>query len=93
MSDVAVQCQPAGDGWACTVTVAEGGRSTSHAVTVSRPELRRLVGEGDDPTQLVKASFDYMLEREPKESILRNFAVSEIERYFPGYPTEIRARL
>lgn len=93
MSDVAVQCRPAGDGWACTVTVAERGSSTSHAVTVSRPELRRLAGEGDDPTQLVKVSFEYLLEREPREAILGSFAISEIERYFPGYPTEIRARL
>jgi hypothetical protein len=93
MSDVRVECRPAGDGWACEVTVSEGGDSTSHAVTVSRHELRRLAGEGDEPSGLVKASFDYLLEREPRESILRSFAISEIERYFPGYPSEIRTRL
>lgn len=94
MSDVAVQCEPAGDGWACRVTVSEpSGSTTQHGVTVSRAEIRRLAGDLDDPRSLVEASFAYLLEREPKESILRSFAISEIERYFPSYPTEIRARL
>ena len=93
MSDVRVDCQPAGDGWSCRVTVAEAGGSTQHEVTVSPAELRRLAAELDDPRRLVEASFAYLLEREPKESILRNFAISEIERYFPSYAQEIGARL
>ena len=38
---------------------------------------------------LVTRSFDFLLEREPPTSILRNFALPDIERYFPDYPTKI----
>jgi len=42
---------------------------------------------------LVKASFEFLLEHEPATSILRTFSLDVIRQYFPGYPAEIRARL
>jgi hypothetical protein len=42
---------------------------------------------------LVRASFGFLLEREPRESILRSFDLSAISRYFPEYEREIRQRL
>jgi len=33
----------------------------------------------------VRESFRFLLEREPKESILREFDLSVIKRYFPDY--------
>ena len=41
----------------------------------------------------MKRSFEFLLEREPKELILRQFALPAIGRYFPDYPAEIRKRL
>lgn len=38
---------------------------------------------------LVEASFAFLLEREPKESILREFDLTVIGRYFPEYEQEI----
>jgi hypothetical protein len=38
----------------------------------------------------VRACFDFLLEREPKESILRSFDVTVIGRYFPEFETTIR---
>jgi len=53
-----------------------------------------LVAElGVSAERLVEESFRFLLEREPKESILQNFALPVIERYFPEYPAEIRTRL
>ena len=69
------------------VTVTEGGASTSHEVTVS-PDETALIGDRD-PADLVEASIRFLLEREPKESILRRFDLSMIARYFPEYPTKI----
>ena len=40
---------------------------------------------------LVRASFEFLLAREPKESILRQFELPVIERYFQEYPRVIRA--
>ena len=46
-----------------------------------------------DPAGLVRDSFDFLLEREPRESILRAFELSEIGRYFPEWEAEIRRRV
>ena len=63
-------------------------QTTTHRVRVSRAERERF--GGDDVADLVKRSFDFMLAREPNTSILREFDLSTIERYFPEYPREIR---
>lgn len=73
------------------VTVREGGGSSEHIVTVSDGDLVRF-GPGSDKETLVEESFRFLLEREPKESILSTFALSVIGRYFPEYPVEIRKR-
>ncbi len=39
-----------------------------------------------------RASFTFLLEREPRESILRDFDPTVIGRYFPAYEREIRSR-
>ena len=39
--------------------------------------------------QLVEESFDFLLQREPKESILSEFDLSVISRYFPDYERAI----
>jgi hypothetical protein len=62
-------------------------------VTVSRDELQRYAPGTNDPQRLVEASFTYLLEREPKESILRSFSIGTIERYFPSFAAEIGDRL
>jgi hypothetical protein len=70
------------------VTVAEGTTSTSHLVTVPPDTITRL-GRGAAAQALVRASFRFLLAREPKESILRRFDLTVIERYFPDYPDRI----
>jgi hypothetical protein len=71
------------------VTVYEGGSRTVHDVTV-RPEDLTRYAPGATPERLIEASFRFLLEREPKEAILRRFEISVIERYFPEYPKSIR---
>ncbi len=46
-----------------------------------------------EPDELVKKSFEFLLEREPKESILREFNLSVIFRYFPEYEKEIKKQV
>ncbi len=75
-------------GWVAAVRVQHGGASTRHRVTVREEDLRRY--GSDDPSELVRRSFAFLLEREPSTSILREFRITEIERYFPEYTTEIR---
>jgi hypothetical protein len=75
------------------VTVRDGGSETRHAVRVEKDDLETLQPGAQDPSELVHASFQFLLEREPKDSILRRFRLTEIARYFPDYEREIRRRL
>jgi len=92
MSTVEVSAAVVGDGWDCIVTVRDGSE-TRHRVRVSRADLARLAPGASDPVGLVEASFVYLLERETKESILREFDLTVIGRYFPDYEREIVHRL
>jgi len=91
-SQLAVQAERHAESWRCRVTVRDRGE-TSYDVAVSAADLARLDPERADPVRLVRASFEFLLEREPKESILRSFDLPVIGRYFPEYETEIRRRL
>jgi hypothetical protein len=66
------------------VVVREGGGETSHDVTLARDLLFRLSPK-ESPEAFVRRCFEFLLERETKESILRRFDVSVIGRYFPEF--------
>jgi hypothetical protein len=90
MAEIDVRCEPDGHGWTCRVEVAEGGTTTSHRVTVEPADLARLDPGAANPTDLVRRSFAFLLEHEPKESILRTFELTVIGRYFPDWERSIR---
>ena len=90
MATIDVACDPTDEGWSCLVRVSEGGASTSHRVTVAATDLARLDPGAADPAGLVQRSFAFLLEREPKESILRSFDLTVIGRYFPEWEASIR---
>lgn len=81
---VSVAAKPTESGWTCTVAVTEKGSTTHHTVHVSKFDLERW-GRGGSPEELVRRSFEFLLQREPKEAILRTFDLSVIQRYFPDY--------
>ena len=61
---------------------------TRHRVTMARETCERLTGGKFSPEQCVEAAFAFLLEREPKESILRRFDLTVISRYFPEFERE-----
>jgi hypothetical protein len=75
------------------VRVTENGKETTHLVTVKPEDYLRLTGGKVDASELVKKSFEFLLEREPKESILPRFDLTVISEYFPKYEQEIKGRL
>lgn len=75
------------------MVVDDGAGRTRHAVAVRRADLARLDPGQLDPLRLVRASFEFLLEHEAKESILRSFDLPVVGRYFPEYEDEIRRRL
>ena len=91
--EVTVDCRRADGGWHCDVILGDDAAATSHAVTVSDETLQVLAPGAGDPRGLVDASFQFLLEREPRESILRTFELPVIGSYFPEWEREMQARL
>ena len=85
MSEIAVECSVAEGGWLARVTVSDRGSSRQFEVGVSLAELARFDPGATDPDSLVRRSFEFLLAREPKESILPVFGLSVIARYFPEF--------
>ncbi|HVA73380.1 MAG TPA: hypothetical protein VNF71_02290 [Acidimicrobiales bacterium] len=92
MTEIDLTCKPSSTGWVCEVTV-RNDHETRHRVHVTRADLARLAPGASDPEALVRASVDFLRERESNESILREFDLSAIGQYFPEYEGEIRHRL
>lgn len=75
------------------VIVREAGSRSTHRVTLPEDYYQKLTGGKVPPEELVRRSFEFLLEREPKESILSHFDLPVIAHYFPEYESEIRNRL
>jgi hypothetical protein len=84
---IAVSVRESGGGHVAEITLKDR-ETTTHRVRVSRAERERYGAE--DVADLVKRSFEFLLAREPNTSILREFDLSTIERYYPGFAREIR---
>lgn len=75
------------------VTVSGEGADTSHTVTLPQSLVDDLGLPDVDQETLVKESFEFLLEREPPTSILREFPLTTISEFFPEYLSELRRRL
>ena len=87
MAAVVVTVHEDSGGWLAVVTV-HADTSTTHRVGVTHAEHARF-GDGD-VTELVRRSFEFLLARESNRSILREFTLGDIERYFPEFGRHIR---
>jgi hypothetical protein len=87
-----VSCEAHDGGWRCTVVVGDDPGATQHEVFVDRATLDDLAPAAT-PEMLVTESFAFLLERESRESVMREFELPIIGRFFADYPDEIRRRL
>ena len=72
--------------------VSVGGPSpTTHRVTASEDYVRSLTGGRAPGVEVVRKSFEFLLEREPNTSILRSFELRVIQQYFPEYEKVVSA--
>ena len=90
---ITVSCESDRDRWRCEVRIGDDPDATRHQVAVSDEDLVKLAPAGTSVERVVEASFVFLLEREPRESILRQFDLAVIARYFPEYEREIWRRL
>lgn len=65
--------------------VVDNGTQTTHIVTLSTQYYQKLTNGQATPEELIRKSFEFLLEREPNTSILRSFDLPVIGNYFPEY--------
>ena len=75
------------------VRVTERGSTSTHHITLDPTDHSKLAGGKATPEELIRRSFEFLLERESRESILSRFDLPVIGRYFPEYEREIQKRL
>ncbi len=81
-----------GQTWEFKVEVGDEKDKLTYTVFLSRDYWRKLAGNKINPDTLVKRSFDFLLEREPKGSILSEFNLNVIPQYFPEYEEEVKVK-
>ena len=74
------------------VTV-KADRTTIHTVSLNEPYYQKITGGKGTREGLIQTSFEFLLERESNSTILSQFDLPEIGRYFPEYERTIRSRL
>ena len=86
MSDVAISviADPARP-LTLDVVVRDARGESRHRVTMQAGDAARWAEFGAGPSQCVEAAMRFLLDREPKESILGAFDMGVIRRYFPDF--------
>ena len=94
-AEIDVACVETDRTWACAVRVRDRGGATEHEVSVDEIDLPAALdgAETPDVERLVQRTFEFLLERESKDQILRRFELPVVARFFPDYPREIERRL
>jgi hypothetical protein len=82
MAAAAVTVREDAGGWIADVRI-DAATTTTHRVRVTAVERERF--GGGDVEDLVRRSIEFLLAREANTSILREFSLATIERYFPEY--------
>ena len=82
-----------GDPLKFAVTVTDEKGESLHVVTMSPVTYEQLAGGKHTPVACVEAVFRFLLDREPKESILTRFDITVIAHYFPEFDRKLPAYL
>lgn len=73
--------------------MVDGNISSVHTVSVQPQYAEKLVAAPVSLEELIRCSFEFLLQRESNSSILRRFDLSVIAQYFPEYEQSIRQKL
>ena len=67
-----------------------GDKQTKHLVSLSDKLYFSLTSKKISKKELLKYSFQFLLEREPNTTILSSFELTEISKYFPEYLKKVK---
>jgi len=73
------------------VTESDGsGSQNRHKISMDKGYYEKISNGIIGPEDFVKKSFEFLLKREDKNSILKEFNIKQISEYFPEYEAEIK---
>ena len=81
------------EGWTFLVELGRGDNLIEYYVDVGREYWTRLTGRRVEPADLVESTFKFLLDKEPKEMIMKKFNLSDVSKSFPQYEGEIKANV
>jgi hypothetical protein len=86
MSAPSVSVTPCpGSGFTFDVIVRDLRGESRHQVTIEANEAEHWAKLGAEPSHCAEAVMRFLLDREPKESILSAFDMGVVRRYFPEF--------
>ena len=59
-----------------------------YVVTMSGDEYRRY-SSTEEPDEVIRATFKFLLDQEDPEMIFERFSISTVEQHFPEYPDRL----
>lgn len=80
-------------GWEFLVEIVDEESKAEFKITLDKEYWEKLTNAVHIPEELIRKSVEFLLQREPKESILKEFNLREIGKYFPEYEKEIISRI
>jgi hypothetical protein len=78
-----------GDPMVFNVVVEGRNGHSEHRVSMAESTYQRLTGGSYTPLECVDASFRFLIEREPVESILKSFDVKVISMLFSNFEEQV----
>ncbi len=75
------------------VELGHGEGLIEYWIDVDRDYWTRLTNRRVEPSELVTATFKFLLDKELKEVILKKFNLSDVAGRYPGYETEMKRAL
>lgn len=89
MTDIHVSQEAEDTDFVFDVAVEDRGSTSKHEVLMKKSFYADLKTD-TPPEKIVVKSFEFLLEREPKESILSSFDIEVISKYFPEYKEAVK---
>lgn len=81
------------DSWTFLVELGQGEGLIEYWVDIDREYWTRLTNRRVEPEELVLETFKFLLDKKPKELLLRKFNISDVASNFPMFESYIKKSL
>ena len=81
------------EGWTFLVELGHGEGLIEYFIDVDKDYWTRLTSRRVEPADLVRETFRFLLDKQPKEVILKRFNIAEVAGQFPVFEHEIKRTL